>query len=141
MIAEPPSYGATHVIIKLLELIEVDGGDGVSGGSMINNLLLRGETSELPNVFVAMTVATKLDPDFKENGAAFKIENGIVHILSSTIALFVPSQLTGSVLKVPSLFLIAIVYAVMGMPVLMGAVHVMVALTYKLAVIIGAFGV
>ena len=29
----------------------------------------------------------------------------------------------------------------MGMRVLMGAVHVMVALTYKLAVIIGALGV
>jgi hypothetical protein len=76
---------------------------------MINKLLLTGETSELPNEFVAMTVATTLDPEFKENGAAFKIENGIVHILLSTIALFVPSQLTGSVLKVPSLFLIAIV--------------------------------
>ncbi len=76
---------------------------------MINKLLLTGETSEFPNEFVAMTVATTLDPDFKENGGAFKIENGIVHILLSTIALFVPSQLTGSVLKVPSLFLIAIV--------------------------------
>jgi len=79
------------------------------GGSIINKLLLRGETSELPNEFVAMIVATTLDPDFKENGAAFKIEYGIVHILSSTIALFVPSQLKGSVLKVPSLLLIAIV--------------------------------
>jgi hypothetical protein len=76
---------------------------------MINKLLLTGETSELPSAFVAITVATKLDPDFKENGAAFKIENGIVHILLSTIALFAPSQLTASVLKVPSLFLIVIV--------------------------------
>ena len=58
MIAEPPFVGATQEIVTLtFVLTKVDGAAGVAGDVVIIAPLPAGEADELPNAFVATTVA------------------------------------------------------------------------------------
>jgi len=87
VIAEPPSLGATHVIVTLVfELTEVVGAAGTLGVKIVavcevgalgidgNTAPLPGDdAAELPILFVAITVAKTLSPLTRLKGAAFRV--------------------------------------------------------------------
>lgn len=50
------------------------------------------DSFELPFEFVATTRAKTASPNCKENGAAVKVDSGIVHDLAAIIVASLPSQ-------------------------------------------------
>ena len=85
------------------------------------------DSVEAPFSFIAITFAEIEEPYGKEQGAALRVETGIVHNLSVTIVPIVPLQLTESTVNVaPSPCLTLIMQAVTVAPFAVGSYQLIV---------------